>query len=66
MWDLIGKLLIGLLAFVATGAALVGYVLWRRRRRMDDALREAAAEDQAGPPDQQTKGSGGTGPWRPR
>jgi uncharacterized iron-regulated membrane protein len=60
MWDLIRSLLIGALAIVATGAALVGYVLWRRRRRMDDALQEAAGEAE-----QQAAAGGGGGPTKP-
>ena len=43
MWDLIGNVLGGMLAITATGAVVVGYVLWSRKRRHEAAL-EAAAE----------------------
>lgn len=44
MWDLIGAVLGGMLAIIAMGAVLVGYVLWSRKRRQDAALQDAAAE----------------------
>ena len=44
MWDLIGAVLVGMLAIIATGAVLVGYVPWSRKRRQDAALQDAAAE----------------------
>lgn len=58
MWDLIDNILGGMLAIIATGAALVGYVLWSRKRRMNQALEAAAAEAA----DQQARGGG---PGRP-
>lgn len=56
MWDWIRSLL----AIVAVAAALVGYILWSRRRRMNQALESAAAEDA----DQQAQRGGG-GPTKP-
>lgn len=60
MWDLITNILGGMLAIIATGAALVGYVLWSRKRRMDRALQAAAVEAA----DQQAQRGGG-GPTKP-
>ena len=60
MWNLIGNVLGGMLASIAVVAALVGYVLWSRRRRMNLAL-EAAAAAAA---DQQAQRGGG-GPTKP-
>ena len=48
MWDLIGNILGGMLAIIATGAVLVGYVLWSRKRRNDAALTEAARKSSGG------------------
>ena len=48
MWDLIGNILGGMLAIIATGAALVGYVLWSRKRRMDQAVADAARKSSGG------------------
>ena len=56
MWEWIRSLL----AIAAVAAALLGYVLWSRRRRMDQAL-EAAAADAADPQAQR----GGGGPTKP-
>ena len=51
------SILVGLAALIAVGAAIVVYVVWRSRRRMDDAAAEMAAEARrAGGPD------GPTGP----
>lgn len=47
-----------LLAIAATGAALVGYVLWSRKRRMDLAVTAAAAQARQG-------NGGGGGPNEP-
>ena len=54
MIETLGTILAALLAIAATGAALVGYVLWSRKRRNDAAFAEAA--------DQQAKQGGGGGP----
>ena len=53
----LGTILAAMLGMLATGAALVGYVLWSRKRSMDRAMAEAAAADQQA----QRKGSGGGG-----
>lgn len=60
MWDLISNVFGGMLAIIATGAALVGYILWSRQRRMNQALESAAAEAA----DQQAQRGGG-GPTKP-
>lgn len=57
MLDLIGSLLGGMLALISAGCVLVGYVLWRRQRRVDDAAQEDAADQQAQ--------RGGGGPTKP-
>lgn len=51
MLETLGTILAAMLAIAATGAALVGYVLWSRKRRNDAAFEEAA--------DQQKSGGGG-------
>lgn len=56
MWDWIHSSI----TIMATGAALVCYILWSRRRRMEQALEAAAAEAA----DQQAQRGGG-GPTKP-
>ena len=54
MLETLGTILAAMLAIAATGAALVGYVLWSRKRSHDAAIEAAAAEQQ--------KAGGGGGP----
>lgn len=42
--ELIGMILDALLCFALLALGLAGYVRWRAHRRMDDAVRAAAAE----------------------
>jgi hypothetical protein len=42
--EALGTILAALSAMVAVGALIVGYVIWRSARRMDDAVAEAAKE----------------------
>lgn len=58
MLDLIGNILGGMLATIATGAVLVGYVLWSRKRRNDAAFKAAAQSQRPG-------NGGGGGPSEP-
>ena len=44
MIEALGTILAALSAIVAVGALIVGYVIWRSNRRMDDAVAEAARE----------------------
>lgn len=48
MIQTIGTILAAMLGMLATGAVLVGYVLWSRKRRMDRAIAEAAAKSSGG------------------
>lgn len=58
MIETLGTILGGMLAIMATGAVLVGYVLWSRKRRHDAAFAEAAAQARQG-------NGGGGGPNEP-
>lgn len=58
MIEKLGVILAAILAIVGTGAALVGYVLWSRKRRHDAAIAEAAAQSRRG-------SGGGGGPDEP-
>lgn len=44
MIETLGTILAAMLAIAATGAALVGYVLWSRKRRHDQAIEDAARQ----------------------
>lgn len=54
MWDWIHSSI----TIMATGAALVGYVLWSRKRRNDAAFKAAAQSQRPG-------NGGGGGPTKP-
>ncbi len=54
MIETLGTILAALSAIVAVGVLIVCYVVWRGRRRMDDAVTEMAAEAE--------KAGGGGGP----
>lgn len=56
MLESLGSILAGLALMVLAGACLVGYVVWRSTRRMEDAAAEMA--DAAQP----QKAGGGGGP----
>jgi uncharacterized iron-regulated membrane protein len=43
MIQALGAILLGLLLIAIVGAGIVGYIIWRSKRRMDDAVQEAAA-----------------------
>lgn len=55
MMEVLGSILAGLSLLVLVGVFGVGYVVWRSKRRMDDAVTEAAEADQQ-------KSGGGGGP----
>ena len=57
MIETLGTILAAISAIVALGAAIVGYVIWRSNRRMDDAAEEMAA--------QARQSGGGGGPKEP-
>lgn len=60
-------IILALLAILGVGGLIVAGVIWASRRAMQRQVAEMAAQASEGnSPDQQTKGSGGTGPWRPR
>lgn len=44
MWELIGMVLGGLLVLAMLALGVAGGVRWRANRRMDDAVRAAAAQ----------------------
>lgn len=46
MMEALGFVLAGLSLMVLVGALIVGYVVWRSERRMDDAAADAAREAQ--------------------
>lgn len=58
MIETLGTILAAMLAICATGAALVGYVLWSRKRRNDAAFKAAAQSQRPG-------SGGGGGPSEP-
>lgn len=58
MLETLGIILAAMLAIAATGAVLVGYVLWSRKRRNDAAFAEASAQSRRG-------SGGGGGPDEP-
>lgn len=48
MIEAIGIVLAALSAIVAVGALIVGYIIWRSNRRMDDAAAEMAKQSSGG------------------
>ena len=48
MMEALGTILAALSAIVAVGALIVGYVVWRSNRRMDDAVADAARKSSGG------------------
>jgi heme/copper-type cytochrome/quinol oxidase subunit 2 len=57
MIDTLLSILLAMIAVIFVGLAIVGYVAWRSRRRMEDHAVEMADEA-----DQQAKQGGGGGP----
>ena len=48
MIEAVGYVLAGLSLVVLAGVLIVGYVVWRSNRRMDDAVAEAARKSSGG------------------